>query len=101
MSYALPKTIKVTDISRAFTIWKGMIARCTTASNTAYSIYGGRGIKVCKRWVKSFAVFVEDMGIPEAHESIDRKNNEGDYKPSNCRWATSLEQNSHIPASFQ
>ncbi len=81
MSYALPKEVKALDMSRAFVIWTGMKARCSCTSNTAYPGYGG-----------SFDSFIKDMGVPEKHESLDRINTFGNYTPSNCRWATDLEQ---------
>ena len=92
MSYALPKQLRASDISRAYIIWTGMVARCYVRSNTSYRGYGGRGIRVCKRWRDSFDAFIQDMDVPEKHESIDRINTIGHYKPSNCRWATALEQ---------
>ena len=55
-------------------------------------MYGGRGIVVCQRWRESFENFIADMGIPEPHLSIDRKDVNGNYEPGNCRWATALEQ---------
>jgi len=69
-----------------------MRRRCWSKNNPSYRYYGGRGIAICKRWA-SFLSFVEDMGYPPTREhSIDRINNDGDYQPNNCRWATHLEQ---------
>ena len=77
--------------TRTYSIWKTMIARCANSNGYDWPQYGGRGIKVCKRWHK-FENFIADMGHAPEGESIDRyPNNDGDYKPSNCRWAT-LEQ---------
>lgn len=76
-----------------YRIWQGMKRRCRAVGDACYRHYGGRGIKVCERWSASFEAFYEDMGPrPSDKHSIDRINNDGDYEPSNCRWATSKEQ---------
>lgn len=73
--------------------WRAMRSRCRTLSNASYPSYGGRGIRVCKRW-EVFENFLADMGErPSLDHSIDRINPDGDYEPGNCRWLTRAEQN--------
>jgi transposase-like protein len=73
-----------------------MIQRCTNPKNDEYARYGGRGIKVCLRWRK-FRNFLEDMGLRPEDKTLDRwPDKDGDYKPSNCRWATVTEQNRNL-----
>lgn len=80
--------------SPTYESWRGMIDRCQSPSHEAYARYGGRGIKVCERWL-DFANFLADMGARPAGLELDRKNNDGNYELSNCRWATRIEQMRH------
>lgn len=76
-----------------FSTWLSMQQRCTNPNHPSYKYYGDRGITVCNEWKKSFSSFLKDMGIRPKGTSIDRfPNNNGNYEPGNCRWATPQEQ---------
>jgi hypothetical protein len=74
--------------------WCSMRERCFNTKHPKYTLYGGRGISVCKKWKQGYLNFLSDMGRrPGKGYSLDRINNDRGYMPSNCRWATVLEQN--------
>ncbi len=75
-----------------YRIWIEMKQRCYNPKNSRYATYGGRGISVCSRWLHSYPNFIADMGPKPDSYSIDRKNNDGNYEPSNCRWVPRKEQ---------
>jgi hypothetical protein len=73
--------------------WSNMKAHCYNPKHKFYHNYGGRGIRICNRWLQSFKNFLADMGNkPGPDYSLDRKNNDSNYEPKNCRWATRKEQ---------
>jgi hypothetical protein len=80
--------------TKEYGIWAAMKQRCYLQTSTVYEFYGGRGIKVCERWLNSFPNFLEDMGLkPSPKHSLDRIDNNGNYEPNNCKWSTDEQQN--------
>lgn len=81
---------------KEYVCWQHMISRCYNRNNEKYYNYGARGISVCGRWLTSFDNFYSDMGdSPTKNHSLDRINVNGNYEPTNCRWATSKQQQSN------
>ena len=80
--------------------WDNMKGRCLNPNNRKYPSYGARGITVCPEWM-SFEKFLADMGEKPKGTSLDRKDNDGNYEPNNCRWATPLEQQRNTSANIK
>ncbi len=79
-----------------YAAWRAMRSRCTDPRNKRFYGYGGRGIRVCPEWDVSFVAFISDMGRrPSSQHSLDRIDNDGNYEPGNCRWATRKEQDAN------
>jgi hypothetical protein len=86
------KSAKAKDGSLGvYEVWRAMRRRCLNPNDKGYYLYGARGISICERW-SSFTAFEADMGERPPNTSIDRINNNGNYEPGNCRWATPAQQ---------
>lgn len=84
---------RVGNRTSEYNTWLSMKSRCYDINHESYQDYGGRGVIVCEQWKDSFEVFLADMGLkPSSRHSIDRINVNGNYDPSNCRWATKKQQ---------
>ena len=95
---SMPDSKKTHGMSKSpeYKMWENARSRCRSPKNRKYPIYGGRGISMSERWVSSFATFIKDMGPrPSPAHTLDRIDPDGDYEPSNCRWATWETQNNN------
>lgn len=89
------KRVHGREPERLYNIWCGMKSRCYNPNAPKYHRYGARGIKVCKEWASDFTAF-RDWALTHGYAdnlSIDRIDNDGNYEPANCRWATMKQQN--------
>ena len=76
-----------------YNAWSSMKRRCLNSKTPSFKDYGGRGIRICDEWSRSFIEFLADVGLrPTPYHSLDRINNDGHYEPSNCRWASRRQQ---------
>lgn len=83
-----------------YNAWAHMLARCRNPKTQSYERWGGRGIKVCKEW-HAFEAFFADMGKKPKNKSLDRIDNDGNYEPGNCRWATQRTQSGNQEKSLR
>lgn len=78
--------------TKTYQAWSQMKQRCLNAKHRRYKDYGARGITICPEWLHDFLRFLADMGECPPGLSLDRKDNDGNYEPNNCRWATAQQQ---------
>lgn len=93
---ALSTTHGQANKTKTYSVWKGIRKRCSDKNDKDY---GGRGIKICKRW-DNYVLFLKDMGECPEGMTIDRKDNNGDYEPKNCRWTDKLTQSNNTRANI-
>lgn len=91
----LDESVHSPKFHATYQCWANMKDRCFNPNNNHYKHYGGRGVTVCDRWKHSFENFLNDMGIKPKDKSIDRIDNDGNYEPFNCRWASNTEQHAN------
>ena len=100
MSMANILVNKYKDHKREYNSWYSMKERCLNPNKDNYSAYGGRGIKICDRWLESFDNFVDDMGKRPEGTTLDRIDSNGNYEPSNCKWSTYSEQTLNTSSTY-